>query len=76
MTEQPITYPRDAVLTHDEVASALRVSPRTLERMDLPTVYIGPRIRRYLWGEVLDALAKKGAQLPALSIPKRRRGAA
>jgi hypothetical protein len=55
----PITYPRDAVVTIEEVAAALRVSIRTVERMDLKTIYCGRRTRRYLWGQVLDTLAER-----------------
>jgi hypothetical protein len=53
---QPITYPRDSVVTVDQVAAALRVSKWTVRRMDLPTVYVG-RAPRYVWGQVLDHLA-------------------
>jgi hypothetical protein len=57
---EPITYPRDAVVTIDEVAAALRVSIHTVRRMDLPTIYIG-RQSRYLWGQLLDHLAEIAA---------------
>jgi hypothetical protein len=56
---EPITYPRDAVVTIDEVAAALRVSVRTVERMDLPTVYCGRKTRRYVWGQLLDAFVER-----------------
>lgn len=55
----PITYPRDAIVTVEQVAAALQVSVKTVDRMDLPTVYIGRRMRRYLWGKVLDVLAER-----------------
>lgn len=54
----PITYSRDAVVTIDEVAAALRVSASTVRRMDLPTVYIG-RQPRYVWGQILDTLTER-----------------
>lgn len=54
-------YPRDKVLTDDQLAKALQVSVRTIERMDLPTVYFGARTRRYIWGQILDALAERAA---------------
>ena len=57
----PITYPRDALLTIEEMAAVLRVSVRTVERMDLPTVYCGPKNRRYLYGQILDTLAERAA---------------
>lgn len=56
-----ITYPRDAVLTIRQVAEALGVSTRTVERIDLPTIYLGKRTKRFIWGQVLDALAGKAA---------------
>lgn len=60
--DMPLTvYPRDAVLTVQEVAAALRVSVRMVERMDLPTLYPGARTRRYLWGQVLDVLKERAA---------------
>lgn len=55
------TYPRDAVLTVKQLAEALGVSVRTVERMDVPTIYIGKRTRRFIWGQVLDVLAQRAA---------------
>ena len=57
----PITYPREALLTIEEMAAVLRVSVRTVERMDLPTVYCGPKNRRYLYGQVIDILRERAA---------------
>lgn len=57
---EPITYSRDAVVTIDEVAAALRVSIPTVRRMDLPTVYCG-RQPRYVWGQILDVLTERAA---------------
>ena len=61
MTQSVTTYPRDAVLTVKQLAEALGVSVRTVERMDIPTIYLGKRTRRFIWGQVLDALAGKAA---------------
>jgi hypothetical protein len=55
---EPITFPRDAVVTIAEAAAALRVSVRQVQRMDLPTIYIG-RSPRFLWSQVLDVLAER-----------------
>lgn len=55
------TPARDAVLTPEEMAAALKVNRRTLDRMDLPTVYLGKKLRRYIYGEVLDALKGRAA---------------
>ncbi len=56
-----VTFSRDAVLTVEQVAAGLGVSIRSVERADLPTIYIGRRTRRYLWGQVLDFLAERAA---------------
>jgi hypothetical protein len=53
-----ITYPRDAVLTIEQVAAGLTCSVSAVERADFPSHYIG-RLVRFIWGEVLDALAKR-----------------
>lgn len=55
-TQEPVVYSRDAVVTTAQVARGLAVSVRTVERMDLPTIFIGGRLKRYLWGRVLDTL--------------------
>jgi hypothetical protein len=58
---EPVAHSRESVLTIKEVAAALRVSVRTVERSDLPTVYLGGRTRRYVWGQVLDVLTSRAA---------------
>jgi DeoR/GlpR family transcriptional regulator of sugar metabolism len=50
------SIPRDAFLTIEEVAKELGVSVRTIERMDLPTLYLTGHTKRYNWGQVHDAL--------------------
>lgn len=57
---EPIVFHRDAVVTLQEVAAALRVSTATVKRMDLPTIYAGKQ-PRFLWGQVLDVLAERAA---------------
>lgn len=52
---EPVVYSRDAILTIEQVARALSISVRSVERADLPTFYVG-RLRRYLWGKVLDTI--------------------
>lgn len=56
-----ITYPPDAVLTPELLAEALHVAPKTIERSDLPFVYVG-RQRRYVWGQIVDTLRRRAAQ--------------
>jgi hypothetical protein len=53
----PIVYPRDAVLTIQQVAAGLQLSVRSVERAHFPVHYIG-RMPRFIWGEILDALAR------------------
>lgn len=62
MNDSPVvTYARDAILRIEQVAAGLDVSVRTVERMDLPTIYLGKRTRRYLWGQILDVLKERAA---------------
>jgi hypothetical protein len=56
-----VIFPREALLTKRELAAALRVSERTVERLDLPTVYLGTRTVRYIYGQILDTLASRAA---------------
>lgn len=54
----------DDVLTIDQLAKRLQVSVRTVERMDLPTVYCGRgklRARRYVWGQIVRTLEERAA---------------
>lgn len=50
-----VTYPRDTILTEEQVAEALHISVEKVKKADLPTIYFG-RDRRFLWGSVLDFL--------------------
>jgi hypothetical protein len=61
LTPEPPTYARTAVVTIDEVAAALRVSVKSILRMDLPTVYVG-RMKRYVWGQILDELSERATK--------------
>jgi len=64
MSEQtgtPIPPHRDAVLTIEQLADVLQTTVRQIERSDLPTVYLGKRQRRYIYGQVLDALMGRAA---------------
>lgn len=59
--DQVPQYPREAFLTAEEVARALRVSVKTIIRADLPTVYLGKQTPRYHWGTVCDTLIQKAS---------------
>ena len=50
-------------LTKREVAEALKVSPRTIERLDLPHLQVGGQ-NRYLMSEVIQALRGGGEVVP------------
>lgn len=54
-------FSRDAILDVRQLAAGLQISVRVAEKMDLPTVYIGPRLKRFIWGQVLDVLAERAA---------------
>lgn len=60
MSDGPVTYSRDAVLTEGQVAAGLQISVEKVLKADLPTVYFG-RDKRYVWGQVLDFLRDKAA---------------
>ena len=59
--DQVPQYPREAFLTIEEVAKALRVSVKTIARADLPTVYLGKQTPRYNWGMICDVLKERAA---------------
>ena len=60
--DQVPQYSREALLTIEEVAQALRCSVRMVERCDLPTIYIGKgKLRRFCWGDVFDTLRGRAA---------------
>jgi hypothetical protein len=56
-----VTYPREAVLNIHQVAAALQVDESSVDRYDLPCVYLSSKKRRWVWGVVLDHLARKSA---------------
>lgn len=58
------TWAPDDVLTPEQLAERLQLSVRTVERMDLPTVYCGRgrvRVRRYVWGQIVRTLEERAA---------------
>lgn len=66
MTRKPlkpvVEISRDAVLDVEQVADGLGVSVATVERSDLPCFFLGAsqsRCRRFIWGQVLDHLARR-----------------
>lgn len=63
ITPLPLVPHRDAILTVDQLATVLQLSVRSIERMDLPTVYCGKgnKLRRYIYGQVLDIMRERAA---------------
>jgi hypothetical protein len=55
-----VQYIETAVLDSKQICAALGVSMATLNRLNLPTIYLGERSRRWIWGDVLNALRKQG----------------
>lgn len=54
-----LAYPAEAILEIAHVAAWLRVSERTVERLDIPFALLGKRTKRYLGKDVLEYLAKR-----------------
>lgn len=67
-----VVLTRETVLTTAEVAAALKVSVRTVNRSNLPCCYIGRRTKRYIWGAVLDALSNNVDLVTPRTIRGRR----
>ena len=58
----PIGYPPETVLTREQVAAALGISPDSVERNGaIPVSYaLGPRTPRYVWGDVVNWIREAG----------------
>lgn len=54
-----VSYPPEAVLEIAHVAAWLRVSQRTVERLDIPFALLGRRTKRFLGKDVLEFLERK-----------------
>ena len=54
-------YPSEAVLTIEQVAEWLQMSVRSVERLDLPCVYLGTRTRRFLAKHIVEYLERRVA---------------
>jgi hypothetical protein len=60
-SSERVHYQALDVLTVDELADALRCSVRHIERQHFPCIVIGERVKRYVWGQVVDYLTRKAA---------------
>jgi hypothetical protein len=56
-----LSYPSEAILTAEQAAAWLQVSPRQFERLRIPCVVLGTRTRRYLAETILNFLRRKVA---------------
>lgn len=56
-----VAHSPEAILNVEEVAQWLQVSVRTVERLDIPCVFLGHRTKRYLGKDVLKYLEVRKA---------------
>lgn len=56
-----VAYPETAVLDKAQLAAALGISERQVERQDFPCVYLGTKCPRWVWGQVLEILKERAA---------------
>lgn len=56
-----VAHAPEAILTIEEVAQWLQVSVRTVERLDIPSVSLGHRTKRYLGKDVLKYMELRKA---------------
>lgn len=54
-----LSFPETAVLNVKQVAQWLGVSTRSVERLDIPCVFLGTRSKRYLGKDVLAYLEQR-----------------
>ena len=58
---EPRAYSPEAILDIYQVAEWLQVSTRTVERLDIPPVFLGTRTKRYLGKDVLKYMEQRKA---------------
>ena len=58
---RPVWFPPDAILTIDEVAAVLDVSPRTVERWPIRKAFCSSQTVRYLFRDVVAYLDSRAA---------------
>lgn len=61
----PLSFPREAVLTVEDVARWWDMHPETVRDMDLPCFFPSPRHKRYLAGALLDWMEERTRALSA-----------
>lgn len=58
-TQQAQRLTDDGILTRDEVAEWLKVKPRQVERLGVPSLDLGRKTKRYLMRDVLQWLEQR-----------------
>lgn len=61
MRKVAVAHPPEAILNIEQVADWLGVSVRTVERLDIPPVFLGTRTKRYLGKDVLKYMEQRRA---------------
>ena len=54
-----VAHPPEAILSIEQVAEWLQVSVRTVEKLDIPCVFLGTRIKRFLGRDVLGYMEQR-----------------
>lgn len=54
-----LAYPETAILEIAHVAAWLRISERSVERLDIPFTLLGKRTKRYLARDVIEYMTKR-----------------
>lgn len=54
-----VAHPPEAILSIEQVAEWLQVSTRTVERLDIPPVFLGTRTKRFLGRDVLAYMEQR-----------------
>ena len=57
--ERPEAPAPEAMLTKEQACAWLQISPRQLERLNLPVIFLGKRTPRYHVGTVLEHLKRR-----------------
>lgn len=61
MRKRVIAHAPEAILDIEQVAEWLQVSVRTVERLDIPPVFLGTRTKRFLGRDVLNYMEQRKA---------------
>jgi hypothetical protein len=56
---EPVAYHPETILEAEHVAQWLRVSTRTVDRLNLPCIMVGPHTKRYLARHISERLDER-----------------